>query len=360
VNTKKQKTSRFFLKKSTFSVFAFFFAFLGLFPFSEAHAWDAIPAAIYKQTMEKIDWNIKGIIMGALKQQAARIINEQVNKLVGGTVGSGAMFITDWEDFLVREPQRQANTYMNDYLSQITRGRGSSSGYSYRTGYVLGASDSKASEGFFGGKVLGIDEEDPNSPTFEGSAQPTASSDNYYEDLLDTAKAATTERQDPTPTFEGNPSQVFEKGNLRDFNLLLRGTNYPPAFLTSVRVKYREYSYNQDREAFARSIAYHGYLGTTKNGRIVTPGSTIEQTVANAQDIGNKIIAAAQHPEELISSVVANVVNTAIKQGIGTVANMVDRQVNQVTDKALNTVNTSLKSVGPRALYNGSSSSRRY
>jgi len=293
--------------------------------------------------------------MGALKQQAARIINEQVNKLVGGTVGSAAMFITDWEDFLVLEPQRQANTYMNDYLSQITRGRGSSSGYrSASRRYVLGASDSKTNEGFFGGKVLGSDDE------VQGEGTGTAlSSDNYYENVLDTAKASTTERQDLVSNYEGNPTQMLDNNTFGKMNEWIFGPNY---WASEIRDREKSYRYREDQrqQAFAMSVAYGGYRGTMKNGRVVTPGSTIEQTVANVQDIGNKIIAAAQHPEELISSVVANVINTAIKQGIGAASNMVDRQVNQVTDKVLNTVNSNLKSVGPRALFNGSSSSRRY
>jgi hypothetical protein len=353
VNIKKQKINLFFLKKSAFSSFLFFLIVSGSFLPFRTYAWDAIPAAIYKQTMEKIDWNIQGIIMGALKQQAARIINEQVNKLVGGTVGSAAMFITDWEDFIVNEPQRQARTYMNDYLSQITMGRGSYSGYSYRSyGTVLGASDSKTNEGFFGGKVLGENDVQGN-----GTGN-SASSDNYYETLLDTGKAATVDKKDLVPDYEGSPSQMFASGNFKNMNSYFSGVNNPWAFDIQARGRYAMYQEDQRQQAFARSIAYQGYLGTTKNGRIVTPGSTIEQTVANVQDIGNKIIAAAQHPEELISSVVANVINTAIKQGIGAASNMVDRQVNQVTDKVLNTVNSNLRSVGPRALYKGGS--RRY
>jgi len=309
-------------------------------------AWTEIPGQIFKQTLEKIDYNLNGIILGTLKMQAARMLDQQVSKLIGGTVGSGAMFITNWESFLITEPQRQADRYVNDYLSQLTRGRGSYSSYvSVPRSYVLGASDSKNNEGFFGGKVLGSDDE-------------VYSSGNYYEELLNVGKSATSERVEPQITYEESPAYMFSDGNFKKMNLYLSGINNPWAFDIYAQNKYQEYLQNQKQIASDQAKAYSGYKGTMRNGVIVTPGSLTAQTIANVQDMGNKIIAAATHPAEIISSVVSNIVTKAMLSGIGAVSSVVDRQVNQVTDKVVNEVNGNLSKYGPSSLYNSSSSGR--
>lgn len=315
-------------------------------------AWTEIPGQIFKQTLEKIDYNLNGIILGTLKMQAARMLDQQVSKLIGGTVGSGAMFITNWESFLITEPQRQADRYVNDYLSQLTRGRGSYSSYiSVPRSYVLGASDSKNNEGFFGGKVLGSDDETTTA----------ASSENYYGEMLNTGKSATTERKEPEITYEGDPSQMLSEKNFSKFNLYLSPTAVNSKFamgLVWAPYKQEQYLKNQEKIAATQSIAYEGYKGTMRNGMIVTPGSLTAQTMANVQDMGNKIIAAATHPAEIISSVVSNIVTKAMLSGIGAVSSVVDRQVNQVTDKVVNEVNGNLSKYGPGSLYNSSSSGR--
>lgn len=313
-------------------------------------AWTEIPGQIFKQTLEKIDYNLNGIILGTLKMQAARMLDQQVSKLIGGTVGSGAMFITNWESFLITEPQRQADRYVNDYLSQLTRGRGSYSSYiSVPRSYVLGASDSKNNEGFFGGKVLGSDDE-------------VYSSGNYYEELLNAGKSATSERVEPQVTYEGNPrDNMFSENNFGRFNLYFSPTSLNSKF--AMGLVWAPYKYQEARQNYMtvnRSMAesYDGYKGTMRNGVIVTPGSLTAQTMANVQDMGNKIIAAATHPAEIISSVVSNIVTKAMLSGIGAVSSVVDRQVNQVTDKVVNEVNGNLSKYGPSSLYNSSSSGR--
>lgn len=344
------KKNKIKFKLSRFEKILFICLFLFVFSFfpthkSNAALWPAIDP-IYQRVLDTMYEQLQGVIMGALKQSAAKMINEQVTKLVGGSSGSGAMFITDWQDFLITQPENQANTYMNDYLSKITRGRGSSSGYVYNSsGLVLGAYDSKTKEGFYGGKVLGSDDE--------------VSSENYYEALLDTTKASTVDKTDIYPDYEGNPHEMFSAGNFDKLNSYLSGVNNPWAFEIQAQNKYAQYKEDQKMQYFARSIAYRGFTGTIQNGKVVTPGSTVEQAVANAQDIGNKILAAAKNPGEMISSVVSQIVTQAIQQGIGTVSKMVDEQVNQVTNEINRNINSNLKEFGPSSLFNKSSSSYR-
>jgi hypothetical protein len=316
---------------------------------SEAALWPAIDP-IYKQALETMYDQLQSVIMGALKQAAVKMINQQVNKLVGGTVGSGAMFITNWESYLVTEPQRQARIFVNAKIDQSLRGRGSYSSYIPRSfGSVMGASNQKNSGK---GQVLGVDAEDPNSPTFEGFAQ-SSGSGNYYGEMQSAAENAVSE-EDPQVTFEGNPAEIFSGDTFEPYNSYFSGINNITSASDYFKAVKIEKQQQLETLAQVQSQANNGYLSTMKNGMVITPGATIEQAVANAQDIGNKILAAATRPGEMkmISAIVSQVVTQAIQQGIGTVANMVDRQVNQVEDKALNTLNSKLKDAGPGALYN--------
>jgi len=99
--------------------------------------------------LEEISKRIEGIILGALKQQAAKMLNQQTNKLVGGGKGKQPMFITNWQDYMVKQPQNVTKTYMNDYLSKITSGKGSATGYqsssSSGIGGLLGSGSSGSS-----------------------------------------------------------------------------------------------------------------------------------------------------------------------------------------------------------------------
>jgi hypothetical protein len=343
VKKNKEKPGVSTLKKTILVVlFSLFLSFLPVHK-SSAALWPAIDP-MYQRVLDTVYDQLQGIIMGALKQAAAKMINQQVNKLVGGGSGSGAMFITNWESFLINEPKQKASLYMNDYLGKVTGGKGSFSGYASRqSGSVLGAFDSKPSdEGFFGGKVLGSADETDSKSNFSNS---------YYEDLLDAGKNAAEEKQDPKITLEVGPSEIFSSGNFENYNKLQYDLNNPVLMDMQIDNERQKKIEENEKIAATQSVAYQGYLGNTKNGSVVTPGSTIGQAVANAQDMGNKILAAASRPGEMISSIVSQIVTQALQQGIGAVSGMVNRQVNQVTDKAKSQLNGNLDKYGPGSMY---------
>jgi hypothetical protein len=354
-NNKKSNVS--FFKKTLLAVLLS--VFLSFFPIkaepTRACWWSE---ATCMEAFNRLDATIEGVIMTTLQQQAARIINEQVNKLVGGTVGTGARFITNWESYLVTEPRRQAQIFVNAKIDQSLRGRGSYSSYIPRSfGSVLGASDSKSNEGFFGGKVLGdtsctnasdcTEDQDCINGTCVSNGSSLAGSGNYYQDMQATAENAVSE-EDPQVTYEGDPSQMFSGDTFEPYNTFFSGINsntMAAEYFKSVKIEKQQQLATM---AQVQGQANNGYLSTMRNGMVVTPGATIAQTVANVQDIGNKIIAAAKHPEQIVTAVITNVISKSLQVGIG----MVDRQVNQMTDKALNEVNSKVNSFGPGALYN--------
>lgn len=360
----KKNVSIFFPKKIIPLVLLFVILSFSPIKPKLAHAcwWgDAQCTKVFDELRDRIE----GVIMTTLDQQAARILNEQMNKLVGGGYGIGARFITNWESFLVTEPERQARAFANAKIDQALRGRGSYSMYiprSYALGSVLGASDSKANEGFFGGgKVLGDSSEcasDSECPSDQSCVNGTcvfkdggslSSGDNYYGSIQSAGQSAISD-QEPKVTYEGNPSQMFSDPNKKWqlFNIYVGGINNRwgmNIYATSLRLQ-AEQQYTMIN--ITQGQAYGGYLPTMRNGIVTTPGSTIAQAVANVQDIGNKIIAAAKHPEQIVTAVVTNVISKALQVGIG----VVDRQINQMTDKALYEVNGQLNKFGPGALYN--------
>lgn len=281
--------------------------------------WGEFPAQIFKMGLDTIIKMIQGVILGAAKQKAAQSLNSSISSLIGGSSTQGAMFITDWTDYLVTTPATNTSTYINDYLSQITQGRGSSSGY----------------EGVGG-------------------------SGSYAQQLVTDAKSVTTETTTPTTSYEGDPSQnLFDEGNFDNMNLLFSDVSFRPIFIANGTVEYQKKLAQEQAIATAKSIAYAGFKGTEQSGMITNPGSLVMQNMANVQDIGNKVLANAQNIPEVITSIVQQMITSSIQNGIGQVQSAVQKEVTNVTNQATSELNSQASSYGPGALYNnvtGSSS----
>jgi len=298
---------------------------LSLFPSNRSRAalWPAIDPII-KQQLEEVAYHINGIILGTLKQAAAKMLNDQVGKLVGGTSVDSAKFITDWRDFLVKKPENTTNNYINDYLGKVTSGKGS--------GYIPSA---QSGEGF--GK-------------------------SYTSQLVEGAKKVTSEKEEPKLTYPGDPSQMFASGNFQNMNLYFSGINNPWAFSMNAQQEYQKKLEEEQKIADAKAQAYFGFKGTEKtdakgNGLITNPGSITALNVANVQDIGNKILAAATHPEEVITSVVSQIITKAIEKGIGEVESNINREIEKVQNKINSATDTNTQIFGPGAQYNNPSNS---
>jgi len=293
-------------------IFSLAFVLLLLCPLkkTQAAAWPVMDPLI-KQGYEQIMKIIQDIILGTAKQKAAQSLNSSISSLIGGSSTSGAKFITDWTDFLVTAPTTAANTYMNDYLSQITSGRGSSSGY----------------EGVGGGS--------------------------YQTTMVTSAKSLTTGRTRPTVTYSGSPStDLFSGNNFNNLNSYLSGVNNPWAFNANAQIEYGTYLAQQQATAMAQGIAYQGFKGTSQSGYITNPGSLIMQNMANVQNIPNNILANAKSISEVITSIVQQTISQAIQNGIGQVQSSVQKEVTSVTNQASSTLNSQVSSYGPAALYN--------
>ncbi len=278
-----------------------------------AHAlWGEFPSIGFEGILDYLRDMISGIIMGSLKQAAFKQINIQMSGTIGGSSAANAKFIVNWTDYLDTAPTKNTNKYMNDYISQMTAGRGSAAGY-------------QSAEGFGG---------------------------NYIGQMASSAKIGTTERAMIRPTYVGNPSQnLFAGGNLNNFNSYLSGVNNPWAFNMHIEQKYQEKLAAEKEVARTKSIAYQGFKGTEENGYTTSPGSLTKDAMANAQDVGNKILASAKSMPEVITAVVQQMISKSVENGIGNVKANVQREVGNTQSKVVQQINTQTQTAGPGALY---------
>ncbi|NTU67227.1 MAG: hypothetical protein HGB08_04905 [Candidatus Moranbacteria bacterium] len=273
---------------------AFFILTLSLSPMGakESHAWDAIIGAAYHRMLDTIYDNIKGAILAALKQAAAKTINDLIGKLVTGSSPSSTKFIYDWQDYLKDQPKKVANSYINDYLSKVTGG--------------MASSNFTSSEGFSSGS-------------------------SYAKSLVSLAQSTTSlSSNEAQLTYTSDPADMFSNGNgLKDFNNYLSGVNNPWSFQINADDVWNAKKSDEEKIASDQGLAYSGYKATVdKDGNyVITPGSNTKDAVSNAQDIGNKAVASANHPAEVIVSIVTQILTKAITNGIGNIQSIISQAI---------------------------------
>lgn len=291
-------------------------AVLVIIPFHRARAdvWGAnAMAAILKHTMERIDAEIHGAIMGALKIAAAESINSTVSSLISGGGTSGAMFITDWDDWLYNQPAEQTKLYMNDFLTLTTAGKGSSSNY-IATGQGEGVTGSALAQHIQSYK----NSMENNIPQYD--------LDSTCEDLSTV----------PSSEFW----RCWSASHSNDMN------NYFGRELVWDSASISKQTREEQKAAYT-AMSYKGFKPQTSGSSVITPGSTIADMYSNTQDLGNKIIASAQSIPEVITAVVTRIATNAIRQGIGNAQRNVQREINNVTSGVRRDVNEAVQQSGP-------------
>ena len=292
-------------------VFVMFFLFSPV-KNAEAAFWPGVDPPIQRM-LDTIYETIKGMIMGIAKKQAVMSLNSQMSSIIGGSATGSAMFITDWEDYLIGQPEDITQNYMNDYLSQMTSGRGSTSGYE--------------SEGFSG---------------------------NYMAGLTQNASKNIINRQDPEMTYEGDPADMFESGNFKNMSNYLSGINNPWAFNSWIEYKNQQELEKNQRVAETKARSYSGFIGTGEQsgqGNITNPGSLTLQDTASVHDLGNKVIAGAQSIPEVIVSVVSQLITRSVSQGFSSVQRNIQREVDYTQDQTSSDINSAIEKYGPGARF---------
>ena len=247
---------------------------------TQAALWPAIDP-IMDNMFAMIRKTVEGMVMGAGKQAAVKMLLNQMESLASGQGADSAVFITDWKDYLVNQPKNSARVYMNSYLSQMTTGRGTSTGY--------------ISEGFAG-------------------------AGNYAAVLTQSAKNSIEKSGTAlSMTYEGNPAQMFAGGSFKNIGIYASGVNNPWAFSMKADNAYQAKLTEEKEIQQAQAIAYQGFKGTSSGSgisqMITRPGILTKETLANVENLPNNVIAAANNIPEIITSVVSNMITKSIQQG---------------------------------------------
>lgn len=294
----------------------------GLYPHRvSADCWGCTLASQFvKQVLEGIARNLEGVIMVGLKTQAINLINSQIEQLIGGVNGSGLLFISDWQQYLFEVPREQNALFVQDFLSQSTRGKCSSLNFqSVETGPL------KASYLTQLCKIGG------------GAAIPRA-------------PVVTIDQYCP------NPARSMREGDWRCFNAVLSNpANNPIGYsLIVAQAQARDLARRQ-AEANAKAIANQGYKGVEVAGVTVTPGRTVAALTENVKSLGNQIITAAQNPAELLAGVVTSIANRAINQmlqkGFDKARTAIERETGKLNQQIYKTSREVNETLGPASRY---------
>lgn len=300
-------------------VFAFVFSLQAIVLVPQAHAgtWgEAISASFLKQMLEKVMRQIEGAMLVALKSTAVNLINSQVGQLVGGGSTGSSLVINDWKQYLYDEPEQNVQVYMEDWFAQATKGRASSASYS--------------------------------NPYSLASGNPTLGS--YSTRLVEGAKRSIGSSYQPMDILEisPDPETALAEGDLRTLNALFSNPMNNPFGFTLAAQRYENAVREQEQQEKIVQAISHGYRSSPG-----LPGATVGQMVANAQDVGNKIIAAASNPGELVGGVITSLVNKTItnmiQKGIGNVQANMQREIGNVSRQISDQTRSLDSTLGPGA-----------
>ncbi len=303
-------------------ILAIFFHTVVFAPHVQAFWSDAIPAAFVKQTLEKVARQIEGAMLGALKASAIQLLNTQVGQLIGGSSTGGSAIISDWRGFLYSEPEQKVQVYMEDWFTQMSRGRASSANYASPYSLANGTN-----------RTIG----------------------NYSVSLVEAGRASLNSAPQPCKELDRfpDPASAIDDGNLAAINAaFVNPTCNSFGFSLGTQSVAMQKAEEERNINFVKSVA-SGYKPIESNGKTILPGSTIGAMVADANDIGNKVIAAASNPAELASGMIVALVNktitNTIQKGIGSVQANIQREIGNIDRQISGQVKEINKSLGPAA-----------
>lgn len=300
--------------------------FLFLAPPAHAQYWGAtnIFADLMMNVVQNIQYQIQGALLGTLKMAAIQMLNSKVGQLVGGVAGSKPLFITDYNEYLFQTPKQRADLYMNDFFSITTRGTGSSANY-------ISAGGNNGLSG------------------------------NYASNLITSARNATSGGGMAVYNlneYASSPDEMFARGDFRGLNAFFSNpANNTFGYTLEAQMFYQQQLDNEMKVAAMKAIAAGGYLPAEKGGVVTAPAATIEAAVNNVQDLGNKMIAAATNPGELLAGAVSAVANklvsNMIQKGVGQVQSNITKAISNVDNKIYGKVLEVNKTVSPAVNYMG-------
>jgi multidrug efflux pump subunit AcrA (membrane-fusion protein) len=303
-------------RKIFYSLMIIFFL-LSPFKVAMAGEWGgAMVANLWLYTQERITYYMDRIVLAALKQAAADTMTSTVDAIVYGRSSGGAMYITNWEDYLYTAPQDEAALYLKDFLNTSVRGTAAVADYAAaETGQM-------------------------------GKSYATQLIDNVYTSIMGSANP-----QANAPQCD-SPSQMFNNGSWRGYMAYTSSANCrPEGSELKARMAYQK-QYDLKREvAKTQAEAYSGFRATTKNGQVITPGSIVKDIQSNVEDLGNKMLAAAESAPEVIIDAVVKRMAKSLAMGIGNAASGVQREITNPLASTRRDIENKIRVNGPGTVF---------
>jgi hypothetical protein len=314
------------------ALFVFLLLFNVLLPTRFVHAdiWGAAFAAtLLDQVITTIKVQIEGAILGTLKVAAITMLNSKVGQMVGGKSAGSAMVISDWNEFLYTAPAEKVTLYMNDFFSTVTRGKFSSANY-VGVGDTIGAVDGNYVN------YLVVASQQAIRPMDVALEQDSAMSFNLDE-------------------FTDSPEAMFAYGDFRALNAFTENPFNSPYGVVMIAEGVHAKKMEEEKKVAEVKSQSSGFKAPEVDGKTVAPAATIESMVADTQNIGNQLIAAAKNPGEFLSGVVGALVNKAVtnmvQRGVGKLQANIKREIGKYDTKVTNALNKADKQLGPAAKY---------
>lgn len=320
--------------------------FSAVFPFfpiqtKKADAWDAMAAAVWEDTQRKLEYTVNGTLMGSLRQSAFSLLSREMDRFISGVSRNGVRLVTSWENYLIKNPTRNAQRYINDYISHALSGRGSSANYS-SNGAVFGVSTiAMSNEGFGKGKekVLG----DEYSPIYYES---------YAEKMEDMLQEEVVEPEPWSLTYYDDPQNMFDSDNLANLNSYVIGDNMMVDGKMYTDAAYQQKLDEEKTIAAVEGTANQGFESEkTEDGYVLKPGILFKDAKANVENLPNLAITAATSIPELVAATVSRAISGLMESTIKGVERAIVREADMITNSAIKQTNNAVNQFGPGALY---------
>lgn len=251
----------------------------------------------YDTALDKILYYLEGVLLSKLKSAAMRMLDQQIEKLVGGGGGNAPMFITDFREYIGGVATDYTHDVMNDFFTNSLQGKFSVANY-LEVGGVPGFSRS-------GGNSL----------------QLTA--------MISQEMQGVVSEYVPTFDYDQNSAGPGLPGTMRDLNLFVENAMNNPVGAQIESKRMFEETLSENAEIQKIKALASGYAPKEKDGQVLTPSGTIEAIVDRVKTTGLDEIANAANWQELAAGVASSYANKVITKAIQTGIGKVESKIAQ-------------------------------
>ena len=312
-------------KKTLLLIVLILFIFISPLTVARAHAWDGIIANLMLIAIETVLKTIEQAIVAILKTVGATVITQLSTKLVTGGGNGKSMVITDWTSYLKTGPTQIGKVAVGDFLSQATRGKGSSGMYRPAPG------------------TQGIK---------PGAYNPGVGAYNNYSAIAtERAKSKTVAAAQPRMTMEKSPADVFSEGNMKDQDEMFTGINSGVA-LDIEAAEAESIAAGDAREIAKLEATSPGVTGLKdENGNVIAPPSVVSGILSDTLNLGNNMLASASNIPAVLTALATKLVTETFTKGLGNLSAKVGKEVTGVKGQSNAQVKVQIGNRGPAAVY---------